>query len=327
MAPSATATALKARIDFISLHPPRQDLVAEVLASLQQPTKKISPKFFYDERGSQLFEAITRQPEYYPTRAERQILSEHAEEIAACLGSDVTLIEPGCGSCEKVRLLLDTVQPQRYIAMDISEQFLLKAANQLALKYPWLEVTGVCADFAQIGELKALPEDGRRIAFYPGSTLGNFAPEQAQAFLRSLRQLVGKQGGLLIGVDTHKATDTLNAAYNDAAGITADFNLNVLTHLNRVLPADFDPDQFVHVAFYNESLRRIEMHLESRKAQTVTCAGRVIALAQGERIHTECSYKYSQDDFAALAEQAGFRVAQYWQDKQALFGLYYCTAL
>lgn len=322
-----SAIASRNRFDFISLHPPRHNVVAEVLDGLQQPQKEISPKYFYDERGSQLFEAITRQQEYYPTRCERQLLTDYADDIARQLGSDITLIEPGCGSCEKVRLLLDAVQPHRYVAMDISEQFLLKSANVLAAQYPWLEIAAVCADFSQISNTPALPEDGRKIAFYPGSTLGNFEPINAMAFLKSLRALVGKRGGLLIGVDTHKDAGILDAAYNDAAGITADFNLNVLRHLNRVLPANFDLEQFSHQAHYNQTLRRIEMHLCSKLNQTVTCAGKDIHFFSGERIHTECSYKYSISDFSTLSQQARFAVRQVWQDADELFALYYCDAI
>ncbi len=327
MVPSAAATALKTRIDFISLHPPRQNVVAEVLAGLRQSQKMISPKYFYDERGSQLFEAITRQPEYYPTRCERQILEQYADEIAAQLGQGVTLIEPGCGSCEKVRLLLDALQPQRYVAMDISEQFLLKSANQLAVRYPWLDITGVCADFSQIDALSSLPDDGRRVAFYPGSTLGNFDPASAELFLQRLRKLVGNKGGLLIGVDTHKDTDILNAAYNDAAGMTAQFNLNVLQHLNRVLPANFNLDTFAHEASYNVALQRIEMHLRSLADQSVNCAGQSIRFARDERIHTESSWKYTVERFTALALRAGFEVKTVWQDSEENFALYYCCAI
>lgn len=324
MAESARDVA--ARIDYVNLHPPRHDIVAEVLEGLSRPDKTLSPKFFYDEHGSNLFEEITRQPEYYPTRSERMVLRNKAGEIAGHLGSGVTLIEPGCGSCEKVRLLLDAIDPVRYVAMDISSDFLLSSAVGIAGDFPDLAIQAVCADFSQLAQL-ALPDDAsRRVAFFPGSTLGNFSPAMARGFLRSVRTLVGERGGLLIGVDRHKDSQTLNAAYNDQAGVTAAFNINALTHLNRILPADFDTARFSHRAFYNADDQRIEMHLCSDCDQTVVCADRPIAFQAGETIHSENSYKYTPEQFSALARQTGFRVEAEWSDPQSLFSVYFCQA-
>jgi dimethylhistidine N-methyltransferase len=319
------------RIEYINMHPPRQDVVSEVLAGFRTAQKTLSPKYFYDERGSQLFEQITEQPEYYPTRTEREILAENASEIAASLrahaGENITLIEPGCGSCEKIKLLLNDIQPSRYVGMDISDQFLLSATENLSHAHPELNITAVCADFSQLGELEDHLVAGHRVAFYPGSTLGNFTPAAAQTFLSTVRSLVGENGGMLIGVDRHKDSATLDAAYNDKCGITADFNLNALHHLNRVLPANFDPKLFRHHAHYNTDEQRIEMHLLCSQSHTVTCAGQEIHFAEGESIHSENSYKYTAERFSALAERAGFAIQQTWQDKDALFAVYYCTAV
>lgn len=321
-----SAKVLNARLDFINMHPSSKDVVAEVLDGLRQPQKTLSPKFFYDEHGSQLFESITEQPEYYPTRAERMVLKNKASEIANCIGEGATLIEPGCGSCEKVRLLIDAVKPSRYVAMDISSDFLLTSANAVAEDFPDLDIQAICADFSQLDDLTLAETDTRRVAFFPGSTLGNFSPETARQFLHGLRRLVGNDGGLLIGVDRHKNTDILNAAYNDQAGVTEAFNLNALTHLNRILPADFDTRCFRHRAFYNTEAHRIEMHLESLRDQAVRCADTVIDFRSGETIHSENSYKYTNDDFSDLARQTGFKVKADWSDAQSLFSVFYCQA-
>lgn len=319
------------QIEYINMHPPQQDVVSEVLAGLRAEQKTLSPKYFYDEHGSQLFEAITEQPEYYPTRTERKILADNASEIATCLhehaGESITLIEPGCGSCEKVKLLLKDIQPIRYVGMDISAQFLLGATENLSVAHPQLDITAVCADFSQIEQLTNHLEPGARVAFYPGSTLGNFTPQAAENFLRTVRTLVGDNGGLLIGIDQHKDSATLNAAYNDKRGVTADFNLNALRHLNRVLPADFNIDLFHHQAHYNTEQQRIEMHLRCTQTHTVTCSGQAIEFVEGESIHSENSYKYTTERFAAVAEKAGFSIRKCWQDNDALFAVYYCSAM
>tara|TARA_R110002073_G_scaffold336545_2_gene535039 strand:+ start:17731 stop:18744 length:1014 start_codon:yes stop_codon:yes gene_type:complete len=324
-------SASNSQIEYINMHPPRQDVVSEVLAGLRTAQKTLSPKYFYDERGSQLFEAITQQPEYYPTRTERKILADHAAEIATSLrmhaGEDITLIEPGCGSCEKVKLLLNDILPSRYVGMDISDQFLLGATENLSQAHPKLDITAVCADFSQLDELANHLPPGHRVVFYPGSTLGNFTPAAAQTFLSSVRTLVGDNGGMLIGVDRHKDSATLDAAYNDKCGVTADFNLNALRHLNRVLPANFDTDLFRHQAHYNADEQRIEMHLRCSQSHTVTCAGQEIHFVEGESIHSENSYKYTRERFTSLAKRAGFAIQQSWQDKDALFAVYYCAAI
>ncbi|MFK8043117.1 L-histidine N(alpha)-methyltransferase [Congregibacter sp.] len=311
------------RVSFRDEHPDLGDGREEILKGLGLPQKSVNPKWFYDQRGSELFDEITRLPEYYPTRTEILILEQNREAIARVCGPECILIEPGSGSSEKVRILLDAMRPERYVPIDISAAFLQRSAQALGEEYPWLDIAAVCADFnggwSFLEELPASP----RVVFYPGSTIGNLEPDLAQRFLRELREMVGPDGGVLIGVDTHKSTERLNAAYNDSAGITAEFNLNVLRRMNELLDASFDDSSFSHHAFYNEGQRRIEMHLVSDNAQQIEHAGGYFHFRAGETIHTECSYKYSLEDFAALAQSAGLEIAETWQDDEALFSVHY----
>ncbi|EAQ98202.2 L-histidine N(alpha)-methyltransferase [Congregibacter litoralis] len=314
------------RVSFRDEHPDLGDGREEILKGLSLPQKSVNPKWFYDQRGSELFDEITRLPEYYPTRTEVLILEKHREAIARICGSDCVLIEPGSGSSEKVRIFLDTLKPSVYVPIDISASFLKDSAEALGEEYPWLDIHAVCADFnSGWGFLDELPPSPR-VVFYPGSTIGNLEPDMAQRFLKSLRDMVGPDGGVLIGVDTHKSTERLNAAYNDSAGVTADFNLNILRRMNELLDADFHESRFSHRAFYNENQRRIEMHLVSDCAQEVSHASGSIDFREGESIHTECSYKYSLEGFAALAGSGGFDIAETWQDDEALFSLHYLRA-
>lgn len=314
-----------ANVSFHNAHPSVGDGRKELLAGLQQAQKYISPKWFYDERGSQLFEEITRLPEYYPTRTEVSILEENRGEISARCGSDCVIIEPGSGSCEKIRLLLNSLRPAAYVPLDISADFLRETALQLGSEYPWLPVKAICADFnSDWSFLERLPA-GKRVVFYPGSTIGNLAPTEALDFLERVREVIGEDGGMLVGVDLHKSTDRLQAAYNDAAGVTADFNLNLLARLNRELDAEFDPGAFSHRAFYNEADQRIEMHLVSNRDQRVRCNGSYIELGEGESIHTENSYKYTIEGFASLAGIAGLALRQSWLDPDRLFSVHYLS--
>lgn len=308
---------------FHDLHPALADTRDEALAGLLAPRKWINPKYFYDARGSELFEDITRAPEYYPTRTERHILSSRAAAIAEACGPGTILIEPGSGSCEKVRLLLDALRPAAYVPLDISADFLFAAAEALAAEFPWLPVHAVCADFNDAGGVLAHLPAGRRLIFYPGSTIGNLEPGAARTFLAFLAGWLDATGGALIGVDLHKDKDTLERAYDDSAGVTAAFNRNVLYSLNRLLDADFAPEAFDHRAFYNEEKQRIEMHLVSRHRQEVRCAGRVVTFAAGESLHTENSYKYTVEGFARLAREAGLAVRQTWLDEDELFSVHY----
>lgn len=315
-----------ANVHFYNAHPSAGDGRKELLEGLLQAQKRISPKWFYDERGSQLFEEITRLPEYYPTRTEVAILEEHRDDISAHCGTDCVLIEPGSGSCEKIRLLLEALRPAAYVPLDISAEFLRETALQLGTDYPWLPIKAICADFnCDWSFLKHLPP-GKRVVFYPGSTIGNLAPEDARNFLQRVRRVIGEDGGIVVGVDLHKSRERLNSAYNDTSGVTADFNLNLLTRLNRELDAAFDRNNFSHCAFYNEKVQRIEMHLVSKKDQRVRCNGSYIELSAGETIHTENSYKYTIEGFAALAGLAGLALRQSWLDPDRLFSVHYLSA-
>jgi dimethylhistidine N-methyltransferase len=309
-------------VRFHDALPSVSDWQDEVLRGLATRPRHIAPKFFYDERGSRLFDDICRLPEYYLTRTETAILRERADDIAALAGPDCTLIELGSGASEKVRLLLDHLRPRQYVGVDISRDFLLHATEQLARDYPWLEVHAACADFAHDLDLQLGPSAARRLAFFPGSTVGNFEPHDALAFLTRVRQLLRPDGALLIGVDLKKDPAVLHRAYNDAAGVTAAFNLNLLQRLRAELDAELDVDGFRHLAFYNAPLGRIEMHLVARGAQSIRVLGRRFHLVDGERIHTENSYKYSVEEFHALARRAGLAPLRVWTDSERLFSVH-----
>ncbi len=321
----ATAPKLD-NVVFEDQQPDHSESRAELLAGLRLPQKKINPKYFYDARGSELFEQITELQEYYPTRTEIDILNRYADEIAAYCGSDCVLIEPGSGSSEKVRLLLDSMKPAAYVPVDISAEFLYESALKLGREFPWLNVHAICADFADQWQRRTELPGGRRVVFYPGSTIGNMEPRDATAFLSGLRQWIGSDGGVLVGVDLHKSEQLLNAAYNDARGVTAQFNLNILNSVNRLAGADFRDGNFSHRAFYNQELKRIEMHLVSKQSQTVKVNGSAIEFAKGETLHTENSYKYSLQDFEALSNAAGFTLRKSWLDDNKLFSVHYLSA-
>lgn len=309
-------------VRFYDLHPPQVDMLREVLEGLRREPPMISPKYFYDQRGSELFEAITETDEYYPFRTELGLLEKHGDEMAALLGSDGLLIELGSGSSRKIRLLLDALQPAAYMPVDISRDFLLQAANDLAREYPELEVHATCADYTSGLKLPWSPEELPRAAFFPGSSIGNFEPRQAQRLLHHIAQALGRDGHLLIGVDLRKDARVLKRAYNDAAGITAAFNLNLLQRFNRELDADFDLQRFQHAADYNEASGRVEMHLISRNEQRVDVGGERLYFAEGEAIHTENSYKYTVDGFLQLAREAGFERVKSWLDERHYFSVH-----
>ena len=307
---------------------PTTDFADDVLKGLQAEPKTIPCKYLYDRKGSQLFEEICRLPEYYPTRTEMAIMRDHAIDMASALGPQCQLLEYGSGSCEKVRVLLDRLdQPVAYVPIDISRSHLIESATDLAQAYPEIDVLPVCADFQQSFQLPR-PEEPpqRRVAFFPGSTIGNFEPAEAIAALRRMAQHCGRDGGLLIGVDLRKDVTMLKQAYDDTAGITAAFNLNILQHINRELDANFELDGFRHHIHYCEQRSRIEMHLESLSNQRVTVADESFHIAEGERIHTENSHKYSLEGFAKLAALAGWQQKQVWTDPQRLFSVQYLTA-
>ncbi len=310
-------------IQFYDYHPKPVDFFAEVIDGLNKEQKKIPPKFFYDQKGSEIFEEICATPEYYPTRTEHRILQENAEEIAKIIGHHCLLVEPGSGNCEKVRLLLDALKPQAYVPMDISKDHLKKAAQALSVDYPWLDVHAACIDFTQPLDLSFCPDDMQKIAFFPGSSIGNFEPSAAIKFMSQVVDAVGQGGGMLIGVDLKKDKGMLDAAYNDEAGVTAAFNLNLLDRINQELDADFEVGNFEHHAFYNSDKGRIEMHLRSQQEQIINIDDQTIKFDKGETIHTENSYKYTIKEFQAMADKAGFMPVYVWIDPEELFSVHY----
>jgi dimethylhistidine N-methyltransferase len=295
---------------------------ADVLAGLSARPKRLSPKYFYDEAGSRLFEQITELPEYYPTRCELSILRERAADIARFIAPDGALIEFGSGSTRKVRILLEAAPTiAAYVPVDISSEMLAQEAAALRDDHPRLAVTPVAADFTGPFRLPRAVTALPRTGFFPGSTIGNFEPHDACAFLQHAGRMLGEGATLIIGVDLIKDAKILNAAYDDAAGVTAKFNLNLLARINRELGADFDLSAFSHEAFYNAERRRIEMHLASCRRQKVRVAGRAIDFRAGETIHTENSYKYTIESFGALARGAGWTQAAVWTDDKGYFSV------
>jgi len=293
----------------------------DVIAGLTARPKRLSPKYFYDETGSRLFEEITQTAEYYPTRTELSILAARAAEITQLFPPGAALIEFGSGSSRKVRILLDAGRIGAYVPVDISGQRLAQEAALLKRDYPRLAVFPVAADFTQSFRLPRPLERLPRAGFFPGSTIGNFEPAQAVAFLRHARSMLGLGSVLVVGFDLVKDAGILNAAYNDAAGITAKFNLNLLHRINRELGADFDTAGFSHQAFFDTERSRVEMHLVSRERQRVHVCGRAIDFRGAETIHTENSYKYTVESFGALARNAGFEAIETWTDPQQYFAV------
>jgi len=288
---------------------------SDVLSGLGARQKRLAPKYFYDERGSQLFEQITALAEYYPTRCELAILRQHNADIARVLGPKTALVEFGSGSTRKVRILLEAASTiEAYVPVDISAEMLRQEARQLQHDWPRLRVLPVAADFTLPFRLPSAIVGLARAGFFPGSTIGNFEPQDAAAFLRHAGRMLGARATLIIGVDLVKDAAVLNAAYDDAAGVTAQFNLNLLARINRELSAEFDLDAFSHRAFYNGERRRIEMHLVSARRQTVRVAGHAITFEAGETIHTENSYKYTIESFGLLARSAGWMPMTAWTD-------------
>lgn len=316
---------------FIDREPPQDDFLNDVIEGISQPEKSLSPKYFYDQRGSALFDQICALEEYYPTRTELALLNSIGPELSEHAGAESRVIEYGSGSSVKIKILLDALtRPAEYIAIDISRDHLLSSAAFIARQYPHIQVGAICADFTDAALLSSRPvpsqEDeaapGRLLGFFPGSTIGNFDPEAAQVFLRNTRRQLGPNGQLLIGVDMKKDTATLTRAYNDAQGITATFNKNILTRMKKELGADIDSDAFEHYAFYNEALGRIEMHLKSIRDQSIFVGENEFVFAEGETLHTENSYKYSIAEFTDMTASMGWRRKAVWTDTQDLFSIY-----
>lgn len=298
---------------------------AELIAGLQAPRPALSPKFLYDALGSRLFAAITALPEYYPTRTEAAIFDTHLAAMAAFLGPAHTLVELGAGNCEKAARLFAALAARRYVAVDISADYLLAALDRLQYEHAQMEMLGVGLDFSHALDLPAEVGDGPRLLFYPGSSIGNFAPDQALAFLRRMHTACAG-GRLLIGVDLVKSRAVLEPAYDDALGVTAAFNRNLLLHLNRLIGSDFVLADWRHVAFFNAPESRIEMHLEAVRESTVRWPGGERRFAAGERIHTENSCKWRPDDFADLLSTAGFRNPRAWRDERDGFAVFAAVA-
>jgi len=321
-------TPLPASVTFVDLQPSTGSFLDDVLAGLGRTPKSLSPKYFYDPRGCELFEAICELPEYYPTRTEMALMRAHAAEMAARLDDDCVLIEFGSGAGIKTEELVRALRPAAYVPIDIAASALYASTARLANQFPDMPIIAVCADYMQPLRLPELAHfrKSQQVIYFPGSTIGNLTPEEAQTFLRGARDLAGPRGAMLVGVDLKKDPEVLHAAYNDAQGITAEFNLNLLRRINRELAADFDLAHFRHVAFYNAAAGRVEMHLESVRAQTVTVSGRTMAFGAGERIHTENSCKYSIAEFQRLARAAGFRPQEFWVDAGKQFAVHLMQA-
>jgi dimethylhistidine N-methyltransferase len=310
---------------FIQLH--REDSAAtqhELVAGLLDTPARVAPKFLYDALGSRLFDAITELPEYYPTRTERAIFDAEARAIAAAAGTGHTLVDLGAGNCEKAGLLFGTLRPARYVAVDISVDYLRHSLTTLQRQHPALEMIGVGIDFSSTLSLPREAGEGPKLLFYPGSSIGNFTPTQAQLFLRQARE-AALGGGLLIGVDLVKPKPTLELAYDDPLQVTAAFNLNLLRRLNTLLGCDARVEDFAHVALFDETSSRIEMHLQARRDVTLRWPGGARHLVAGERIHTENSYKYTVEGFDRLLHDAGFSRTTCWTDPQRWFAVFHAA--
>jgi dimethylhistidine N-methyltransferase len=297
----------------------------ELLRGLQGAPATISPKFLYDALGARLFAAITELPEYYPTRTEAAIFAQYADEMAQHLPAFATLVDLGAGNCEKAARLFAPFAVKRYVAVDISVDYLRESLELLQRHHPQMDLLGVGLDFSAHLTLPAAAGEGARLMFYPGSSIGNFTPDEALAFLRQVHA-AAQGGGIVIGVDLVKSVDILEPAYDDPLGVTAAFNLNMLMHVRRLASADFSLADWKHVAFFNTEQSRIEMHLEALRDVTVRWPEGERRFVAGERIHSENSYKWQIDDFAALLENAGFRGIRHWTDEQGWFAVFLCSA-
>ncbi len=302
--------------------PETADVLEEVCVGLNQKSKSLSPKFFYDEVGSRLFEEITQLPEYYLTRTELALLDRYLPALKELLGKNLCIVEYGSGSSVKIRRVIGALSPDAYMPIDISRDYLLAGAERLAKDFTSLDVFPLCADFTQPIALPDRLEKYTKVGFFPGSSIGNFPPDKAQAFLDGVADSLDLGSYLLIGVDCKKDPQVLEAAYDDSAGVTARFNLNLLSHLNDKLGADFESSAFEHVARYNQDQGCIDMFLRSKSAQTVAIQGNLFEFAKGELMHTESSYKYLPTEFIALADRAGFSCLDVWQDENQYFGVY-----
>ncbi len=314
-------------LKLLDYEPTADDFLEEALAGLRKSQKTLPCKFFYDERGSKLFDRICELDEYYVTRTEIGIMNKYAGEMAEAIGPDSLIVEYGSGSATKTRILLEHLQsPAGCVLVDISREHLLRVASGMAGEFPEVEILPVCANFTEPFELPETKKNAARaVGYFPGSTIGNFVPEEAKRLLGNIAEVCGEGGGLLIGADLKKDVQLLEAAYDDSAGVTAAFNLNLLTRMNRELDADFEVDRFRFRSFYNEEKGRVESYLVSGSAQTVHVGGEEFRFEKDETIHTENSHKYSHDDFAALAAETGFRVENVWMDENRMFSVQFLS--
>lgn len=322
--PSLQKAEQRSTADLHDYAPDIRTFYADVVAGLGAASKSLPCKYFYDAYGSKLFDEICELDEYYPTRTELGIMNDWVDEIGALLGDGFRIVEYGSGSSLKTRILLERLSGlTAYVPVDISREHLLQSVDTLATDYPHVPIVPVCADYTHSFDLPA--SDDRTVVYFPGSTIGNFHPSEAREFLRRIAGQCGNGGGLLIGVDLKKDAQVLHDAYNDARGVTAAFNFNLLTRINNELGGDFLMNYFAHQAFYNVFDGRIEMHLASTVKQTVRVGGAIFTFDEGETIHTECSYKYTVDEFAELARSAGFEQVSVWTDENRLFSVQYLT--
>ena len=309
---------------FKDYRPDDNEMLSEALEGLLATPKTLPCKYFYDEKGSDLFQQICQLPEYYPTRTETLLLQSIAGEIAELIGPACQMIEYGSGSSDKMRIVLRAlIEPESFTAVDISKEHLLSVTKALSKEFPQLEVHAVSADFIRPFSVPKMIGDGLRVGFFPGSTIGNFTYDDAISFLQGTREVVGPNGAMLIGLDLKKDERILHAAYNDTQGVTAAFNMNLLARLNSELGATFNLNEFCHEAFYNAEIGRIEMHLKSLSDQTVQLGTKIITFKKSETIHTENSYKYELAEFTKLAECAGYKTLKYWHDPNNLFGIFF----
>jgi len=315
---------------FVDLQPREENFKEAVFKGLALSQKAISPKFFYDSKGSEIFDKICTTSDYYVTQIEVALLNKIHKEIRTFIKSGSAIMEYGCGSSVKIRALLSALpSPTNYIAIDISKSHLIATAKEVAADYPNISVGAICADFGEFIEWpKEVPIDSsRRVAFFPGSTIGNQTPSEAREFLNKVRFAVGSEGLFLVGVDLKKNIDVLNRAYNDSMGYTADFNSNLLYRMKKELNAELNMSKFSHHAFYNEILGRVEMHLVSDVQQNIRIDDSVFSFKKGESIHTENSYKYSIEEFIELAKKSGFGTLKYWNDNNKYFGIFLMQAI
>lgn len=310
-------------IQLQNFQPPEDSFLVDVIEGLKKKQKELLAKYFYDEKGSDLFKRICTLDEYYIPRVETSIMEENIDEITAMLGENIIFIEYGCGDCAKTRILINHLKnPLAFIPIDISGEQLVCTADKLAAEYPELKVLPVCADYTNKFSLPIKGyKNSRKVVYFPGSSIGNFAPAEAEGFLKRIAGVCGINGMLLIGIDLKKDMEVLNNAYNDGEGVTAAFNFNLLMRINRELGADFNAEHFRHHAFYNQEKGRVEMHLISLKKQVVHLGGIAFPFKEGETIWTESSYKYGAEEFAAMANAAGFRLMKSWADEKQWFSV------